>query len=223
MGGLCVFVVEGHPLMRAGLERTVEREADFELIGSTATNREAIAQLAGLRPDVVLIDAYGGGPGRRQLVELATARGDSVAVLFTVSGTLGGAGRPGVASELEDLMEAGAAGVVGKAGGPRRLVDAIKAVAGGTRVVAIDMAEDAAHAPGRVAFGERDRAILALIAAGHTNAEIGKRSFVSTKTVERYVAAITTKLGARNRAHAAALAVAAQLVEPPAGSASDAA
>jgi DNA-binding NarL/FixJ family response regulator len=62
----------------------------------------------------------------------------------------------------------------------------------------------------------RERSILLLMAAGRTNTEIGKTLFLATKTVERQVATIVGKLGARNRAHAAALAVARHLVDPDA-------
>jgi DNA-binding NarL/FixJ family response regulator len=53
-----------------------------------------------------------------------------------------------------------------------------------------------------------------LMAAGRTNTEIGQTLFLATKTVERQVATIVRKLGARNRAHAAAIAVARHIVDP---------
>ena len=59
--------------------------------------------------------------------------------------------------------------------------------------------------------------MVALIAAGDTNREIGKKLFLATKTVERQVATVVRKLGARNRAHAAAIAAAKRLVGPPSG------
>ena len=60
----------------------------------------------------------------------------------------------------------------------------------------------------------RERSILLLMAAGRTNIEIGQTLFLATKTVERQVATVVGKLGARNRAHAAALAVARRIVDP---------
>jgi DNA-binding NarL/FixJ family response regulator len=67
---------------------------------------------------------------------------------------------------------------------------------------------------GGTALSQRERSILALVAAGQTNTEIGKTLFLATKTVERQVATIVRKLGARNRAHAAAIAAARQIVDP---------
>jgi DNA-binding NarL/FixJ family response regulator len=52
------------------------------------------------------------------------------------------------------------------------------------------------------------------MATGRTNVEIGKTLFLATKTVERQVATIVRKLSARNRAHAAAIAVSRHLVDP---------
>jgi DNA-binding NarL/FixJ family response regulator len=74
--------------------------------------------------------------------------------------------------------------------------------------------EELPSASGRGNLSPRERSILLLMSAGRTNMEIGQALFLATKTVERQVATIVRKLGARNRAHAAALAVSRQLVDP---------
>jgi DNA-binding NarL/FixJ family response regulator len=72
----------------------------------------------------------------------------------------------------------------------------------------------AADEQGGAGLTARERAVLTLMSAGRTNAEIGATLFLATKTVERQVATVIRKLGGRNRAHAGAIAVARHLVEP---------
>jgi DNA-binding NarL/FixJ family response regulator len=69
------------------------------------------------------------------------------------------------------------------------------------------------HEDGISPLSKREREILAQVASGQTNADIAEALFFATKTVERHVATIVGKLGARNRAHAAALAVSQQIID----------
>jgi DNA-binding NarL/FixJ family response regulator len=87
-------------------------------------------------------------------------------------------------------------------------------VAGGSQIVIARDDEPSAGEPVGL-LTPRELSILALIAAGDTNAQIGDSLFIATKTVERQVATIIRKLGARNRAHATAVAVSRGIVQLP--------
>ena len=115
----------------------------------------------------------------------------------------------------DQLVEAGVSGVVHKDVEAGEIVDAVRAVASGARLIAGPHSEngDGHGSP----LSSRERGILALVAAGRTNAEIAEELFFATKTVERHVARIVGKLGARNRAHAAARAVSRQLIDVDGG------
>jgi two-component system response regulator DesR len=115
-----------------------------------------------------------------------------------------------------DLIEAGVSGMVHKDVDSSEIVDAVRAVANGARLIAGAHSDDGDEG-GASPLNGRERGILTLVAAGSTNAEIAEELFFATKTVERYVATIVGKLGARNRAHAAALAVSRQLIDVDGG------
>jgi DNA-binding NarL/FixJ family response regulator len=110
-----------------------------------------------------------------------------------------------------EAIESGASGIVPKSVTADELTEAVRAVARGAKVASFPTA---GNDQGGAGLSSRERAVLALMTAGRTNAEIGATLFLATKTVERQVATISRKLGARNRAHAGAIAVARHLVDP---------
>jgi DNA-binding NarL/FixJ family response regulator len=110
-----------------------------------------------------------------------------------------------------EAIESGASGVVPKSVTADELTEAVRTVARGAKVAGFPTS---GGDQGGADLSTRERAVLALMTAGRTNAEIGATLFLATKTVERQVATISRKLGARNRAHAGAIAVARHLVDP---------
>jgi len=123
-------------------------------------------------------------------------------------------------------LAAGASGFLLKSGDPHELLAAVHAVADGAaflsprvaaRVIAAlnaDRLGQAASARERLqALSGREREILALVGAGLSNAEIGRRLFLVGGTVKAYVSAVLTQLGVRNRVQAAVLAFQAGLVD----------
>jgi signal transduction histidine kinase/DNA-binding NarL/FixJ family response regulator len=198
---LRVFVIDRHPLMRAGLLHLAEAAEDLRVVGEAANVADARAQLRRVRPDVLLLDGHLPISEIEPLVRELRAELPLLRFVVTFESTTG---------HEPELVEAGASRFVRKSAGAAELAEVIRSAAAGT---------DAAHGetPVPVELGTlspRERSILLLMAAGRTNTEIGKTLFLATKTVERQVATIVGKLGARNRAHAAALAVARHIVDP---------
>jgi signal transduction histidine kinase/DNA-binding NarL/FixJ family response regulator len=198
---LRVFVTEPHNLTRAGLVAVLERADGVRVVGEAASGEETRGLLRRLHPDVVLIDGHlGEGELERTLAEIRTGLpGCSVLVLVDYE-----TGREA------ELVERGASGVVPKSMTAGELADTVLAIAGGAKVSRFP---SQTAEPGGAGLSPRERAVLALMTAGRTNAEIGAKLFLATKTVERQVATIIRKLGARNRAHAGAIAVARHLVD----------
>ena len=200
-GSLRVFIVDRHPLIRAGLLHLAESVPDIRVVGEAGGVKEARAQLRRLRPDVVLLDGHLPlGDLERLILDL---RGEQplTRVVITFEADTG---------HEAALAEAGASRFLHKTVGVAELADTVRAAASS----AGGPPQEVPSGIGRGALSPRERSILLLMSAGNTNMEIGQTLFLATKTVERQVATIVRKLGARNRAHAAALAVSRHIVDP---------
>jgi DNA-binding NarL/FixJ family response regulator len=172
------------------------------VVGQATTGEEARGQVKRLHPDLLVLDCQlGDGEAERTIVDVKASL-PGCAVLMVADHETG---------RESGLIEAGASGVVSKSISGAELAETARAVVCGANVVGFS---DASSRHGGSGLSARERAVLALMTAGLTNAEIGSKLFLATKTVERQVATIVRKLGARNRAHAGAIAVARHLVEP---------
>jgi two-component system NarL family response regulator len=200
-GSLRVFVVDRHPLIRAGLRHLAESVPDLRVVGDAGSASEARAQLRRLRPDVVLLDSHLPVADLESLIGDLRAELPLTRVVITFESDTG---------HEAALADAGASRFLHKTSGAAELADAVRAAASSVG----DLALHAPNATARGVLSARERSILLLMAAGRTNTEIGQTLFLATKTVERQVATIVRKLGARNRAHAAAIAVSRQIVDP---------
>jgi signal transduction histidine kinase/DNA-binding NarL/FixJ family response regulator len=203
-GTLRVFVAERNSLVRAGLIRILEATGSIRVVGEASSAEEVRGQVARLCPDVILLDEQLEAEHSLKLTRQLATSSPSSAILITARSMV---------SAAADLLGAGGTGVVHKSIEPDELVNAVRAVAGGSRLIAGTGTGGDADEDGGYNLSKRQREILALVASGQTNAEIAETLFFATKTVERHVATIFGKLGARNRAHAAALAVSRQLVD----------
>jgi signal transduction histidine kinase/DNA-binding NarL/FixJ family response regulator len=204
-GTLRVFVAERNSLIRAGLIRILEGTGSIRVVGEASSAEEVRGQVGRLCPDVILLDEQLEPDHSLKLTRELASSSPNSALLITARGAV---------TAAVDLLGAGGTGVVHKSIEPDELVNAVRAVAGGSRLIAGSgrgLQDDPES--GGPHLSKRQREILALVAAGQTNAEIAEALFFATKTVERHVGTIFGKLGARNRAHAAALAVSRQLVE----------
>jgi signal transduction histidine kinase/DNA-binding NarL/FixJ family response regulator len=200
---LRVFVAGANTLLRAGLCRLLEHGERIRIVGEAASLAQLRGQVRQLHPDVILLGAPFTNGDLRSTLEAVRADSPTSAVLAVCDGDR---------ERGNELVELGASGVVHQIADAAELLQAVRAVASGTRVVA--GAPELEFVPPET-LSTRERSILALLADGHTNAEIGGKLFLATKTVERQVATIARKLKARNRAHAAAIAVSRRLVQVP--------
>lgn len=196
-----VLIIDRHPLMRAGLLHVAESVPDVRVVAQAASVSEARAQLRRVRPDVVLLDGHMVPSETEQLIREIRTDHPLARIVVTFESSTG---------HESALAEAGASRFVSKTADATQLIEAIRTAAGGEVVLPAELPA----AVERGTLSPRERSILLLMAGGHTNVEIGQQLFLATKTVERQVATIVHKLGARNRAHAVALAVARRLVDP---------
>lgn len=211
-GAVRVLLVDDHALFRMGLRRTLG-DLGIAVIGEASTGASAIRLTAELRPDLVVLDAdLPGGSGIAAVRAIAaTVGGPPVLVLSSTRS----------AAALDALL-AGACGFLVKDTGAEDLAHAIReAVTGGCALAPsaagelvdrVRLLESARRSAGRmqqrsVPLTAREREVLRLVAHGQDNPAIGRELVISAATVKHHVAAILGKLGAANRAQAAAEAV----------------
>ena len=202
-----VMAVDDHPLLRQGIAALIAAEPDMELVGSCANGREAIQQFRALRPDVTLMDLQ--MPEMSGLDALIAIRGEfpdaRVIVLTTFSGDV----------QVIRAMKAGAHGYVLKEGTDTELVDRIRSVHSGRRILSPEASFQLADHLGDDVLTPAEIAVLRLIAAGKANKQIAAQLKITEFTVMGRVQSILSKLGAADRTQAALIGVKRGIVDLP--------
>jgi len=196
-----LLLVDDHAVLRAGLKALLDAEDDLRVVGEAGTGEEAIDKVKLMKPDVVVMDlsmpGMGGLEATKKIAELGL--GTKVLVLT-------------VHAEEEYLLpvlEAGGSGYVTKTSADMDLIQAIRTVArdevflypSATRLLLRrykQAEEDRKESPLQL-LSEREREVLAQTAEGFSSAEIGKRLFISPKTVDTYRSRIMEKLKLNHR------------------------
>ena len=206
---ISVLIVDDHALFRAGLRCRLELEHDITPVGEAATAEEAVGKARSLQPDLVLLDLLlPGTSGHEAIPKLAkVSPGSRVLVVSSQAAP----------SSVRQALSAGAAGYVPKRASDQELVAAIRQVAAGEGYVDPDLGAKLV-VPDRSAalepLSERERDILEVLALGYTNQEIGRKRFISVRTVDTHRAHIMRKLGLETRAERVLFALANGLLGP---------
>ena len=198
-----IFLVDDHEIVRRGIADLLDREPDLQVVGEAGDVTHALARISATLPDVAVLDVrLPDGDGIELCREVRSRHQEIRCLILTAY------------DDDEATMSAvlaGASGYVLKNVSGTRLVEDIRAVAAGrsllhpaaTRQVA-ERAESGDHDDPR--FGSlqlRERQVLALIAEGLTNRQIGERLGLAEKTVKNYVSGLLRKLGLERRTQAA--------------------
>jgi DNA-binding NarL/FixJ family response regulator len=214
-----VLIVDDHQLFRSGVRSELEGLVD--VAGDAATVEDAVAEIAGLRPDVVLLDVHMPDGGGVEVIRRAAAQGDPPRFLaLSVSDA---------AEDVIAVIRAGARGYVTKSISGPDLADAVRRVHDGDAVFSpklagfvLDAFAGAPPAPPAAAAGHdaeldqltpREREVLRHLARGYMYKEIALRLGISAKTVEAHVSAVLRKLQLSNRHELSRWAVERRLVE----------
>ncbi len=184
---LRVLVVDDHDVVHWGFRVLLGEQPWVERCLAARTGDEALRLLAGLRPDVALVDLFLAGESGADVCDSIRKASPSTRVLL-----ISGAGRMSPAA----ARAAGASGFVSKDWDAREVARAVRMVGSGMTVF-----EPTAEQPTPM-LSEREREVLDLIAAGSTNREIAEQLFLSPHTVKEHTSAVYRKLQARNRAEA---------------------
>ncbi|WP_238413113.1 response regulator transcription factor [Saccharothrix deserti] len=180
------MIVDDHPVVHDGVAAQLQRYPDMHVVGHAGTGADAVTVCADEQPDVVLLDLRLPDCLAADVVpRVHRVSPDSRVLLFTAF--------PEHAA-VAPTLAAGACGILVKHAGGTALHDAIRSVARTGSFHAGTPASSAAPVTAR----EYD--VLRLVAAGHTNPEIGAELHLSINTVKTYLRSVMHKLAARNRA-----------------------
>ena len=197
--GLTVLLVDDHALFRAGIKALLEAEGKVKVVGEASTGDEAVDRARELRPDVVVMDLSMPGSNGLEATRRIVALGlDTKVLVLTMHAE---------EEYLVPVVDAGASGYLTKTSADTELLEAIKVVARGqvflppkATTLLLQRYKQADHeGVGLHDLSTREQEVMALTAEGFSSREIGKKLFISPKTVDTYRSRIMDKLGLNHR------------------------
>jgi DNA-binding NarL/FixJ family response regulator len=215
-----VLIADDQALVRAGFEVLIESAADLEVVGTAADGAEAVTMAAATSPDVILMDirmpVMDGLEATSRILRAPGAENVRVLVLTTFD----------LDEYVFGALKAGASGFLLKDTPPAELLAGIRVVARGdaqlSPSITRHLIEDFVRRPQATrvappsldALTDREVEVLALVARGLSNAEIGDQLHVSPATAKTHVARLLMKLDARDRAQLIIAAYESGLITP---------
>ncbi|MFQ6102095.1 MAG: response regulator [Anaerolineae bacterium] len=193
-----VFLADDHAVVRDGLRFLLEAQDDIEVIGAAANGRDAVRQVAKLRPDVVIVDiAMPDLNGIEATWQIRETCPSAQVIILSMHST---------SEHVFRALQAGARGYLLKESAGIEVVTAVRAVHAGRRHlsqrISDQMIDDYAHQRGAVEaesplarLSPREREVLQLVVEGKSSAEIAAILSLSRKTVETYRSRLMNKLG----------------------------
>jgi two-component system, NarL family, response regulator DesR len=188
-----ILLAEDQALVLGAMAALLRLEPDFEVVGAATNGREALDMCERLQPDIVLTDIE--MPlmtGLELAAELKERRLPPKLIVVTTFGRSG---------YLRRALEAGVRGYLLKDASVDSLAAAIRAVHGGGRAIAPELALES-WSGGADPLTERERQVLRLAGEGRSSADIACQVHLSEGTVRNYLSEAISKLGAANRVEA---------------------
>ncbi|MCX4553928.1 response regulator transcription factor [Streptomyces sp. NBC_01387] len=215
-----VLIADDQMMVRQGFTVLLDAEPGIEVVGQAVDGLDAVAKVAELAPDVVLMDIRMPGIGGIEATRQVTGpAGATVKVLVLTTFDLD--------EYVYEALRAGASGFLLKDASAEELARAVRVVAAGDALLSPNITKrliaefsrmaDAPRAPLKERVGDltgRETEVLSLIAQGLSNAEIAGRLVVAEQTVKTHVSRILVKSGLRDRTQAAVFAYETGLVRP---------
>ena len=200
-----ILLADDHMIMRMGLSTLIACENDMQIVGEAKNGRQAVELSHALKPDLVIMDLMMpelSGSAATKLIHDAYP-GIKILVLTSYA----------TSKEMSDAITNGADGALMKDTAANDLIDTIRAVIAGKRLIPerlLRLAEEDNAAP---KLSDRHLEILTSIARGLSNADIAKQFGLSEITIKKQLSTIFERLGVSNRSEAVALALRKQMLK----------
>lgn len=200
-----ILLADDHMIMRMGLSTLIACENDMQIVGEAKNGRQAVELSHALKPDLVIMDLMMpelSGSAATKLIHDAYP-GIKILVLTSFA----------TSKEMSDAITNGADGALMKDTAANDLIDTIRAVIAGKRLIPerlLRLAEEDNAAP---KLSDRHLEILTSIARGLSNADIAKQFGLSEITIKKQLSTIFERLGVSNRSEAVALALRKQMLK----------
>jgi DNA-binding NarL/FixJ family response regulator len=200
-------MVDDHPLLREGLASVIHNHSELRLVAEAENGVQAIDAFRKFLPDITLMDLQmpdmdGEEASRRILAEFPEAK---IVVLTTYKGD----------AQVVRAMKAGAYAYLPKNTARACLLQTIRDVHRGHRVLHTEVASSIAQYITEDALSNREIDVLQRVALGHSNKTIAGDLGIGEETVKSHIRSVFTKLQARDRTHAAMIAVRRGIIRFP--------
>jgi two-component system, NarL family, response regulator DevR len=198
-----IFLLDDHEVVRRAIAELLATVEGFEIVGEAGTAAEALSRIPAVCPDVALLDArLPDGSGIDVCRDIRSALPDTYCLILTSYDDH---------DAVLAAVLAGASGYVLKEVGTSGLVDAIRQAALGRSLIdpgivgqVMNRLREGSPTENKLAaLTQREREVLAFIADGLSNRQIGEQMFLAEKTVKNYVSSLLGKLGMERRTQAA--------------------
>jgi DNA-binding NarL/FixJ family response regulator len=203
-----VVIADDHRLMLDGIQRALEADGDFEIVGSTQNGTQVLPIVSSTRPDLVLLDVRMPHMDGLACLDEIHKRFPEIKVVMLSAST---------SQELVDTaLRRGASAYISKSVDPDDLPSTLRQAIEGNVFSATVLAANTDSTGAKAAgLTERETAILKALARGLSNDEIAKELWVTQQTVKFHLTNIYRKLGVKNRTEATRYAYQQGLVESP--------
>ena len=200
-----ILLVDDHAVVRTGFKTLLENQPDLKVVAEAATGEAACREFADHGPDVVIMDLSLPGIGGLEAIRrIVSRRADARILAFSMHEET---------IFVEQALQAGARGYVGKSSAPVELVEATRQIAKGNIYIDPEMAQKLAFQKTKggdspfESLSTREFEIFCLLAEGLSTSEISKRLSLSYKTIANYATQIKSKLEVSTPAELARLAI----------------
>jgi DNA-binding NarL/FixJ family response regulator len=201
-----ILAVDDHALIRKGIAAIFANQPDISLVAEASNGREAVYQYRMYRPDITLMDLQ--MPAMNGLDAIVTILAEfpdaKIIVLTTYVGDV----------QILRAMKAGARGYLLKTLLDRELLETIRAVHAGRKMLSAEASYELADHATSDALTPAELEVLRLIASGHSNKQIAAQLSITEDSVKGRVKNILSKLGATDRTHAAMIALKRGFIQP---------